>query len=309
MAQCYKRKERLSFDSDISFPEGKKICESPRSDPNINTASDEGEDDQVLEALNMTERIASQLEMICQTLASVENRLQRLEGIFERFSVLERSINSLKTGLSTLSEKSRIIEEKTNYIEKAMEFENAEIEELKKKDKENEDKIKKLEDKLLYQEVYNRRENLRFFGIPAESTTGAENTFEIYAPVVRKFLKEELDLENAENIEFQRAHRIGKKKMGEARPVIVRFLRFTERELVFRKARELESDTDVKVYSDLPKEISERRKRQWPRLKKAREEGKTAFFSKPEQWQGKLYFAHGSNHSCGVMILVRSCYM
>ena len=29
----------------------------------------------------MTERIASQLEMICQTLASVENRLQRLEGI------------------------------------------------------------------------------------------------------------------------------------------------------------------------------------------------------------------------------------
>ena len=156
MAQCYKRKGRLSFDSDISSPEGKKICESPRSDPNINTASDEGEDDQVLEALNMAERIASQLELICQTLASVETRLQRLEGIFERFSVLESSINSLQTGLSTLSEKSRILEEKTNYIEKAVEFENAEIEGLKKKDKENEDKIKELEDKLLYQEVYNR---------------------------------------------------------------------------------------------------------------------------------------------------------
>ena len=82
MAQCFKRRGRLSFDSDISSPEGKKICESPRSDPNVNTASDEGEDDQVFKALNMTERIASQLEMICQTLASVENRLQRLEGIF-----------------------------------------------------------------------------------------------------------------------------------------------------------------------------------------------------------------------------------
>ena len=123
-------------------------------------------------------------------------------------------------------------------------------EELKRKDKENEDKIKEVEDKLLYQEVYNRRENLRFFGIP-ESTTGAENTFE----VMRNFLKEELDLENAENIEFQRAHRIGRKKTGEARPVIVRFLRFPERELVFRKARELESDTDVKVYSDLPRKL------------------------------------------------------
>ena len=100
--------KRDSFDSDIYFPEGKKICESPRSDLNINTTSDEGEDDQVLEALNMTERIVSQLEMICQMLASVENRLQRLEGIFECFSVLEGSINSLQTGLNTLSEKSRI---------------------------------------------------------------------------------------------------------------------------------------------------------------------------------------------------------
>ena len=53
-----------------------------------------------------------------------------------------------------------------------------------------------------------------------------------------------------------RAHRIGKNKMGEARPVIVRFLQFLERELVFRKTRELESDTDVKVYSGLPKETS-----------------------------------------------------
>ena len=41
---------------------------------------------------------------------------------------------------------------------------------------------------MLYQEVYNKGENLRFFEIP-ESSTGAENTFE----VVRKFLKEKLD--------------------------------------------------------------------------------------------------------------------
>ena len=44
------------------------------------------------------------------------------------------------------------------------EFADAEIEDLKKSDKENEVKIKELEDKILYQEVYNRRENLRFFG-------------------------------------------------------------------------------------------------------------------------------------------------
>lgn len=105
----------------------------------------------------MTERIASQLEMICQTLASVENRLQRLEGIFEYFSDLERSVNSLHNELNTLSKKSRMIKERTKEFEKAMEFENAEIQGLKKKDRENEDKIKELEGKLLYQEVYNKR--------------------------------------------------------------------------------------------------------------------------------------------------------
>ena len=50
--------------------------------------------------------------------------------------------------------------------------------------------------------------------------------------------------------EFQRANRIGKKKTGETRPVIVRFLRFPERELVFRRVRELADDIDIKVYAD-----------------------------------------------------------
>jgi len=76
MAQCYTHKTRLSFDSDISSPEGKKICEIPHSDPNINSVSDGGNNDQLLKVLNMTERIASQLKMICQIVASTENRLQ-----------------------------------------------------------------------------------------------------------------------------------------------------------------------------------------------------------------------------------------
>lgn len=120
-----------------------------------------------------------------------------------------------------------------------------------------------------------------FFGIP-EST---EDTPE----VMRNFLKEEPDLENAESIEFQRAHQIGKNKMGETGLVINRFLKFPERNLVFRRVRELEDDIDVRVYADYPKEISERRKKQWPRLKKTRGKGNIAFFSKPEPQ--KLFIA------------------
>ena len=58
--------QRLS-DSDICSPEGKKACNSPRSEPNISVVF--SEDDQVLEALNMIEKIATQLERIFAMLA------------------------------------------------------------------------------------------------------------------------------------------------------------------------------------------------------------------------------------------------
>ena len=60
----------------------------------------------------------------------------------------------------------------------------------------------------LYQEVYYRGENLRLLGIPESMDT--ENTSE----VVYCFFEMELEIENARDIEFQRVHRIGKKKVG-----------------------------------------------------------------------------------------------
>ena len=209
-------------------------------------------------------------------LMSVKSRLQNLENIFEHVSGLEKSISNFGTELSKLNNETKEIEKTATDVETAMAFANTEIEALKKKEMASENKIKELEDKLLYQEVYNTRENLRFFGIP-EPTSGTEDVRQ----VVHKFLKEELELEITEYIEFQRAHRIGKKKAGETRPVIVRFLWYPEREMVFKRAREMQEETNVKVYADYPKEISERRER-WPRIKKAREKGKTAIFLKSE---------------------------
>ena len=73
----------------------------------------------------------------------------------------------------------------------------------------------------------------------------------------------------------------------QGRQIIVRFLRFPERELVFRKVRDLGGELEVKVYADLPKIIRDRRQKLLPKMKKAREEGKVAFFDKREP--DKLY--------------------
>lgn len=74
---------------------------------------------------------------------------------------------------------------------------NMDIEAVKRKEEQRE-KIKNLEDQILCQEVYNRRENLRIFGI-REGAQGVENTSE----VVYKFFEDELELENARDTEFQ----------------------------------------------------------------------------------------------------------
>ena len=91
------------------------------------------------------------------------------------------------------------------------------------------------------------------------------------------------------NFEFQRAHRIGKKKTEETRVVIVRFLRFPERELVLRRVRELADDFEgLRGFSYRDKRRKKKQKKkqqqqQWARLKKTRKEGsKDRFFSKPE---------------------------
>ena len=76
-------------------------------------------------------------------------------------------------------------------------------------------------------------------------------------------------------------HRIEAKKPASPRPIIARFLRFPDREKVFKQALELKDEIDVKLYADYPREIQERRRKLWPRLKRARrEEGNRAFFDK-----------------------------
>ena len=51
--------------------------------------------------------------------------------------------------------------------------------------------------------------------------------------IVHKFLEQQLKITNArERIEFERLQRLGKPKSGSSRPIISRFLRYGDKELV-----------------------------------------------------------------------------
>ena len=89
---------------------------------------------------------------------------------------------------------------------------------LKLRDDEEEKSQKELDDlrlQLLNYEVYtvyNRRENLRFYGVP--EIEEEENT----EAVLKAFLEKELNVGNTQYIEFQRVHRVGKRDRNTRQP-------------------------------------------------------------------------------------------
>ena len=87
-----------------------------------------------------------------------------------------------------------------------MDFANTERESFKEKFDKLKSEINQLRDEKLYTEAYQRRENLRFFGIKEEAGAG-EDTREVLVG----FLETELRMEDANQIEFQRVHRVRKR--------------------------------------------------------------------------------------------------
>ena len=125
---------------------------------------------------------------------------------------------------------------------------------------------------------YQRRENLRFYGIE-EDPEGAEDT----QHVLVKFMQSELGIDDASDIEFQRVHRIGtfNPEATKPRQIIARFLRYPDRERVLSNARKLKGK-NFGIAADFPKEIVDRRKVLLPKFFAAKKAGKSAYFSRAE---------------------------
>ena len=100
----------------------------------------------------------------------------------------------------------------------------------------NTDELRK---QILYLETYSRRENLKFVGIPEKITSidnisdAREGSSKDTAAVIYKFMANELSMkEPQKRTEFQRMHRLGKPTRKSPRPILARFLRYSDRQEV-----------------------------------------------------------------------------
>ena len=217
----------------------------------------------------MPDNLESKVDLI---LARLETMDRKLENINTAVSNPESKFNKLEGRVQKLENAQSTTRISFKEMEDGLQEFNTQVNEAKaagEKVKEHcENKCKDLENKLLYAEVYQRRENLRFYGIEEEEDENSLN-------VLLSFLEQQCGV--------QRDNRIGKPyEDGSPRAIIARFLRYGDRELIFSKMNQLK-DSGYRVSADLPREIVNRRKLQSKKLVEAiRIAGKIAFFSRDE---------------------------
>lgn len=114
-----------------------------------------------------------------------------------------------------------------------------------------------LEYKSIDIEARGHRHNLLFNGFP-------ENRQENCPTLVQSFIRDKLGIEKA--IVIDRAHRLGRFKHGNTRPVIAAFRDFPYIDLILSNAGRLRS-TEFGINRDYPKEISNARRSLWGKYK------------------------------------------
>ena len=293
LSSLFKRKTRGSNSptSETISPETKRLKESVKehqanAPPAIVSPPKKNDsEDVVLSALNMAQDFASKVDLILSKLSQLENIGTQIKILQDSVDRMNQTIANLQSDFYRLKEDVRNTVEETSALKTSVKFLNDEVENSKRKLQDDEERSQQEMDhlrlQLLNYEVYSRRENLRFYGI--SETEEEENT----EAVLKAFLEKELNVENAQDIEFQRVHRVGKKDRNTRKPraIIARCLRFKDRENLFSCRRNIDRQSNFGIGPDLPKQVIDMRKRLIPKMVQARKDGKRAAFSRMEPYK------------------------
>ena len=118
-----------------------------------------------------------------------------------------------------------------------------------------------LRELVLKQETYSRRKNLKILGLSCNSEQPLDQV------LVETFERAGIEI-SLNNIE--RAHYIGRPRDKEARPVLVRFVNWKDKEKILRGKEKLRQ-TQILVQEDFPVEVIQRRRLLLPIFYKSRE--------------------------------------
>ena len=144
-------------------------------------------------------------------------------------------------------------------------------------------KLEELERRVVKQECFNRRNNIKFFGISDNEQGSPKDT----EAILRNFLYKEMKLskKHRDDIEIERVHRISTRVREEKINKLASKTNdcqgfFLQRQATDQIAHQaFAKGGNFGVADDFPKEVDEIRKELYPVLKQAKREHKTAFFN------------------------------
>ena len=136
------------------------------------------------------------------------------------------------------------------------------------------EKFSELECHQIKQKCYNRRNNIKFFGIKYSDKRSVEDTEESLRDVLTKEIK--IRQEDVDNIQFERVHRVPTKPLAVnklyPRPIIAKLSFYQDKEFIKSNIKDIRKGSKYGVADDFPKEVNKDRKDPQPVLKKARSE-------------------------------------
>ena len=186
--------------------------------------------------------ILKRLDAIESTQRSVAN-LQTVS-----IPAIEKSLESLHASFDNVS---KTVDKKCDDLENDMMLLRGENAKLKKE-------LSDVKAKLLYQDSQNRRNNLVFKGIEeSKNETWEDSEKKIY-----EILKD-MKIDNSDEIQIERAHRIHFKKEGVIRPITVKFLSYKDRQKVLLNRKNI-TNRRIRIFEDYPQEIETNRQKLWP---------------------------------------------
>ena len=138
----------------------------------------------------------------------------------------------------------------------------------------HESRLKDLENKHEYLENMSRRNNIKLLGLPEDKNS--EKSWEDTEQIVKETINKELEI-SSEEIQIERAHRVGKPQDGRPRPVVARFCSWKQKEAILAAARK-KKPKNVRFFQDLSSRTLQRRAEKIPKLIQERKKGNVAYF-------------------------------
>ena len=130
----------------------------------------------------------------------------------------------------------------------------------------NQSKILQQTDQITDLKCRSMRDNVVINGIPE----GTNETWEQSKEKFKTFLKDDLKIQDTNDVMIDRVHRTGQKNGRKPRPLIAKLINTTSKDTIFKNVKNLKNKKEISVQEQLPPEVSECRKRLWAKYKEAK---------------------------------------